>query len=112
MVPAADLVLPKARLIKVTTFIHLDTKLLQLLISFSTEINSAVHLQFRQAHEGHKPHAGLDPARASTGVVWTTERAYERGYGDDPHAWANLGQGAPEVDDGIASQNERCIDGS
>lgn len=72
----------------------------QLLNSPLPELNSAVHLQFRQAHEGHKPHAGLDPARASTGVVWTTERAVERGFADDPHAWANLGQGAPEVDDG------------
>jgi len=65
------------------------------------EVNSAVHLQFREAHEGHKPHAGLDPSRASTGVVWTTERAYEHGYADDPASWANLGQGAPEVDDDI-----------
>ncbi|KXS99824.1 hypothetical protein AC578_8895 [Pseudocercospora eumusae] len=65
------------------------------------EINSAIHLQFRLAHEGHKPHAGLDPSRASTGVVWTTERAYEYGFADEPEKWANLGQGAPEVDDDI-----------
>ncbi|KJX94912.1 unnamed protein product [Zymoseptoria tritici ST99CH_3D1] len=71
------------------------------------ELNSAIHLQFREAHEGHKPHAGLDPSRASTGVVWTTERAYERGYGDDPTGWANLGQGAPEVDDEIKGCFER-----
>lgn len=60
-----------------------------------------MHRQFRSAHEGHKPHAGLDPSRASTGVVWTTERAYEHGYLEDPSSWANLGQGAPEVDDDI-----------
>lgn len=60
-----------------------------------------MHRQFRTAHEGHKPHAGLDPSRASTGVVWTTERAYEHGYLEDPSSWANLGQGAPEVDDDI-----------
>jgi aspartate/methionine/tyrosine aminotransferase len=60
-----------------------------------------MHRQFRTAHEGHKPHAGLDPSRASTGVVWTTEQAYEHGYLEDPHSWANLGQGAPEVDDDI-----------
>ena len=64
-----------------------------------TECASAIHLQFREAHEGHKPHAGLDPSRASTGVVWTTERAYEQGFLDDPSKWANLGQGAPEVED-------------
>lgn len=64
------------------------------------EINSAIHRQFRDAHEGHKPHAGLDPSRASTGVVWCTERAYEYGLLEDPSKWANLGQGAPEVDDG------------
>ena len=58
-------------------------------------------MQFRECHEGHKAHAGLDPTRASTGVVWTSERAYERGYLDDPDSWANLGQGAPEVDDEI-----------
>ncbi|KAG8626669.1 hypothetical protein KVT40_005614 [Elsinoe batatas] len=65
------------------------------------ELNSTIHLQFRSAHEGHKPHAGLDPSRASTGVVWTTERAYEHGFADEPELWANLGQGAPEVDDDI-----------
>lgn len=58
-------------------------------------------MQFRECHEGHKPHAGLDASRASTGVVWTSERAYEHGYLDDPTAWANLGQGAPEVEDDI-----------
>lgn len=64
-------------------------------------MNSDIHRQFRDAHEGHKAHAGLDPSRASTGVVWTTERAYEHGFLDDPASWANLGQGAPEVDDGM-----------
>ena len=64
-------------------------------------MNSEIHRQFRDCHEGHKPHAGLDATRASTGVVWTSERAYEHGYMDDPKAWANLGQGAPEVEDDI-----------
>ncbi|CAI7568720.1 hypothetical protein N7533_005768 [Penicillium manginii] len=65
------------------------------------EERSETHRQFRTAHEGHRPHAGLDASRASTGVVWCTERASEHGYSDDPSAWANLGQGAPEADDDI-----------
>ncbi|KAF2675473.1 class I/II aminotransferas-like protein [Microthyrium microscopicum] len=65
------------------------------------EQNSAIHMQFRECHEGHKPHAGLDPTRGSTGVVWCSERAFERGYMDDPSSWANLGQGAPEAEDDI-----------
>lgn len=67
---------------------------------FYIEKGSDMHKEFRNAHEGHKPHAGLDPSRASTGVVWTTERAYEHGFLDNPGEWANLGQGAPEVEDG------------
>ncbi|KAK6345286.1 hypothetical protein TWF718_007210 [Orbilia javanica] len=66
-----------------------------------SELNSAAHRQFRNAHDGHKPHAGLDPSRASTGVVWCTERAYEQGYLEAPHKWANFGQGAPECEDEI-----------
>ena len=64
-------------------------------------------MQFRACHEGHKPHSGLDSTRASTGVVWTSERAYEAGLLDDPEAWANLGQGAPEVEDDIEGCFER-----
>jgi aspartate/methionine/tyrosine aminotransferase len=30
-----------------------------------------------------------------------TEQASEHGFGDEPHKWANLGQGAPEVEDAI-----------
>ncbi|KAI9832061.1 MAG: hypothetical protein M1838_005679 [Thelocarpon superellum] len=71
------------------------------------ENSSQVHRQFRNAHAGHRAHAGLDPTRASTGVVWTTERAYEHGFLDDPSSWANLGQGAPEVDDDIVGCFER-----
>ena len=37
--------------------------------SFSGEHNSPIHRQFRNSHEGHKSHAGLDPTRASTGVI-------------------------------------------
>lgn len=48
------------------------------------------------------PHAGLDASRSSTGVVWCTERASEYGFLEEPDAWANLGQGAPEVEDDIA----------
>ncbi|KAG8530801.1 uncharacterized protein KY384_004158 [Bacidia gigantensis] len=73
----------------------------------ANELNSKIHRLFRDAHEGHRPHAGLDPSRASTGVVWCTERANEHGLSDDPCAWANLGQGAPEVDDDIAGSFER-----
>lgn len=71
------------------------------------ETNSKIHRQFRNAHEGHRPHAGLDPTRASTGVVWCTERAYEHGFLENPEKWANLGQGAPEVDDDIEGSFDR-----
>jgi hypothetical protein len=71
------------------------------------ETNSKIHRQFRNAHEGHKSHAGLDPTRASTGVIWCTERAYEHGFLENPDEWANLGQGAPEVDDEIEGSFER-----
>jgi hypothetical protein len=47
------------------------------------------------------PHAGLDASRSSTGVIWCTERASEYGFLEDPESWANLGQGAPEVEDDI-----------
>ena len=70
-------------------------------------MDSKIHKQFRNAHEGHKTHAGLDPTRASTGVVWCTERAYEHGFAEEPEKWANLGQGAPEVDDEIAGSFKR-----
>ncbi|KAK1985182.1 aminotransferase class I and II [Colletotrichum cereale] len=66
------------------------------------EVQSKTHRQFRNAHEGHQPHAGLDASRSSTGVVWCTERASEYGFLEDPDSWANLGQGAPEVEDDIA----------
>jgi len=71
------------------------------------ELQSKVHRQFRNAHEGHMPHAGLDASRSSTGVVWCTERAAEYGFLEDPDSWANLGQGAPEVEDDIAGCFER-----
>ncbi len=73
----------------------------------SSELKSKIHRQFRSAHEGHRPHAGLDPSRASTGVVWCTERAVEHGFAEDPASWANLGQGAPEVDDEIEGSFDR-----
>lgn len=75
--------------------------------SYPAETNSKIHRQFRNAHEGHRSHAGLDPTRASTGVVWCTERAYEHGFADEPEKWANLGQGAPEVDDDIEGSFDR-----
>ncbi|CRG84772.1 hypothetical protein PISL3812_01972 [Talaromyces islandicus] len=71
------------------------------------EQQSETHRHFRAAHEGHKPHAGLDPSRASTGVIWCTERANEHGFSEHPHEWANLGQGAPEADDDIAGSFPR-----
>ncbi|KAK3112770.1 hypothetical protein LTR53_010609 [Teratosphaeriaceae sp. CCFEE 6253] len=71
------------------------------------EQSSDVHKKFREAHEGHKAHAGLDPSRASTGVVWTSERAYEHGFLEHPEQWANLGQGAPEVEDDIEGSFKR-----
>ncbi|RDW65028.1 hypothetical protein BP6252_10679 [Coleophoma cylindrospora] len=72
-----------------------------------SENDSRIHRQFRNAHEGHRSHAGLDPTRASTGVVWCTERAIEQGFGEEPEKWANLGQGAPEVEDGIEGSFKR-----
>jgi aspartate/methionine/tyrosine aminotransferase len=71
------------------------------------EKKSETHREFRCAHEGHRPHAGLDASRASTGVVWCTERATEHGYADNPSSWANLGQGAPEADDDIVGSFPR-----
>ena len=53
------------------------------------------------------PHAGLSASRASTGVVWCTERAISTGYLEEPEAWANLGQGALEVEDDISGCFER-----
>ncbi|KAI9890321.1 MAG: hypothetical protein M1814_004231 [Vezdaea aestivalis] len=73
----------------------------------TNEQKSSAHIRFREAHVGHRPHAGLDPSRASTGVVWCTERAYEHGFMEDPGSWANLGQGAPEAGDGIPGSFER-----
>ncbi|KAK4987440.1 hypothetical protein LTR66_007597 [Elasticomyces elasticus] len=72
-----------------------------------TKHSSEAHRSFRNAHAGHRHHAGLDPTRASTGVVWTSERAYDRGFAEHPEQWANLGQGAPEVDDDIEGCFER-----
>ena len=77
------------------------SKLFHFSTDYSSELGSPIHRQFRDAHEGHRPHAGLDPSRASTGVVWCTERANEHGFSDEPHNWFNLGQGAPQADDGI-----------
>ncbi|KAL2759639.1 hypothetical protein ACRALDRAFT_1060356 [Sodiomyces alcalophilus JCM 7366] len=78
--------------------------------TLQSEAQSKTHRQFRDA--GHMPHAGLDASRASTGVVWCTERAIEYGFLDEPDAWANLGQGAPEVEDDIAGcfQRPKSID--
>ncbi|KAK5078589.1 hypothetical protein LTR64_002997 [Lithohypha guttulata] len=67
----------------------------------ANELASPVHTEFR-AHPGHKAvHAGLDQTRSSTGVVWCTEQAQKYGFAEHPEQWANLGQGAPEVDDDI-----------
>ncbi|EEA20289.1 hypothetical protein TMatcc_000277 [Talaromyces marneffei ATCC 18224] len=71
------------------------------------EKSSETHRHFRSAHEGHKPHAGLDASRASTGVIWCTERANEHGFSERPGDWANLGQGAPEADDDIVGSFPR-----
>ncbi|KAJ2904969.1 aminotransferase class i and ii [Zalerion maritima] len=71
------------------------------------EERSKIHKEFRAAHEGHLPHAGLDASRSSTGVIWCSERAAEYGFLEHPEEWANLGQGAPEVEDDIAGCFER-----
>ena len=70
------------------------------LLTFSTEQDSPAHKKFRETH-AHKAHSGLDESRSSTGVIWCTEQAAEYGFLDKPTEWANLGQGAPEVDDEI-----------
>ncbi|KAI5859202.1 putative aminotransferase, classes I and II [Tricharina praecox] len=71
--------------------------------AIDTERRSTPHIRFREAQNPapqHR-HPGLDPSKASTGVVWTTERAYEHGFLENPEDWGNLGQGAPEVEDTI-----------
>lgn len=40
---------------------------------------------------------GLEMKMGATGVIWTTDRAAEKGFSHDNPEWANLGQGAPEV---------------
>jgi aspartate/methionine/tyrosine aminotransferase len=40
---------------------------------------------------------GLDTEQSSTGVIWCTEQATDKGYTPDDLSWTNLGQGAPEV---------------
>ncbi|KAI9791047.1 MAG: hypothetical protein M1833_001708 [Piccolia ochrophora] len=54
----------------------------------------------------------MRPKDARQGVLWCTERAYQHGFLDNPEDWANLGQGAPEVEDDIADSFQRpnCID--
>ncbi len=39
--------------------------------------------------------------------MWCTERASEFGFLEEPEKWANLGQGAPEVEDDIEGCFER-----
>lgn len=39
--------------------------------------------------------------------MWCTERANEYGFPDSPADWANLGQGALEVDDDIEGSFDR-----
>ena len=39
--------------------------------------------------------------------MWCTERAGEYGFLENPEEWANLGQGAPEVEDDIEGCFER-----
>lgn len=50
-------------------YLLLDTTVKSLFADDEIETNSKIHRQFRNAHEGHRSHAGLDPTRASTGVV-------------------------------------------
>lgn len=71
------------------------------------ERSSQGHRELRESHEGHRPHAGLDPSRTSTGVIWVTDRANEHGFQDDPSSWANLGQGAPDAEDDIEGSFNR-----
>ena len=46
------------------------------------------------------PHT-LPKLRGPTDSYRCTEQASQHGFLEDPHGWANLGQGAPEVDDEI-----------
>ncbi|CAI4211554.1 unnamed protein product [Parascedosporium putredinis] len=70
------------------------------------ETRSQAHREFR-SEKGHLPHAGLNPSRSSTGVIWVTDRAGEHGFLENPQEWANLGQGAPDVEDDIAGCFQR-----
>jgi len=69
---------------------------------------SKVHTEFRATHALHP---GLE-TKAPTGVIWCSERAGEHGFYENPDEWANLGQGAPEVEDDIEGcfQRPKTID--
>jgi hypothetical protein len=54
------------------------------------EADSEIHRQFREAHEGHKPHEALDSTRSSTGVVWVTGTFHIASQG--PHILTQLHQ--------------------
>ncbi|KAL0061454.1 hypothetical protein AAF712_011677 [Marasmius tenuissimus] len=77
---------------------------------YKHEKDSEAHVIFRQS-AGHKP-KGIVPQLVnpeeetvpgiehpgSTGVIYCSERAIANGFSyTESHAWANLGQGAPEV---------------
>lgn len=68
---------------------------------------SEIHRQYKESHTGREKHAALDDSRASTGVIWVTDRAQEAGLLKEPEKWANLGQGAPEAGDGIEGTFKR-----
>ncbi|KAF5110087.1 hypothetical protein DV453_001069 [Geotrichum candidum] len=65
---------------------------------FRSESGLSTPLVLPDVYAEH-PHKfpGLDTAQSSTGVIWTTERAAEKGFTYEDPNWANLGQGAPEV---------------
>lgn len=67
------------------------------------EHSSDVYASYRKAHphnlhpvNGHF-HSALDNSKTSTGIIWATEQATEKGFQDNPEEWGNLGQGAPET---------------
>jgi hypothetical protein len=71
------------------------------------EYMSRIHRQFRNAHESHRSHAGLDPTLATPGAAWCTEQAHEYGLEEEPEYWADLGQAFAEVNDDIEGCHHR-----
>ncbi|KAK1236446.1 hypothetical protein PQX77_000327 [Marasmius sp. AFHP31] len=95
---------------RVQSFTNAMDQVRDVIKHYKHEKDSEAHVIFRQS-AGHKP-KGIVPQLVnpeeetvpgiehpgSTGVIYCSERAIANGFSyTDAHAWANLGQGAPEV---------------